>query len=404
MNGNGLSNLEYNDKKIDPNKIWLQKIFKKYYFKHFSDISLPKDIKLHEFGFSTFDGKMHRHISFDNYGELFASILKFSPSDIYCSSSYYHFPSESIDKKERLGTELIFDIDGKDLHTECSILHNFFICQSCFYSRKEKFTKCPNCNESKVKFIDLPCKNCIQSLKNEVLKLKDFLVDDFGIENNDLIIYFSGNNGFHIHILNPEYFPLNSIERSEISSYLLGKGIKMEILGLKFNDKDKSLSINDKKLLNTGWKKRISKKLKLNLTTNSDINKGTVLSRIEKLKTDYNCSFQQIFDNAVTDLSVKIDPMVTMDIHRIFRLGGSINSKSGLVKQKCNNISEFDPFKSIYYYEKTINKINSHVEIQLTLCGKKFNIVRGINESPEYVSVYLISKGLANIILEDNSS
>ena len=30
--------------------------------------------------------------------------------------------------------------------------------------------------------------------------------------------------------------------------------------------------------------------------------------------------------------SAKIDPNVTMDIHRIFRLPGSINSKSGLTK------------------------------------------------------------------------
>lgn len=399
MIGNGLNNLEYERDETDSNKIWLQKIFKKYYFKYFANISIPQDIKLHEFGFSRFDGKMYRHISFDNPGELYASILKFSPSDIYCSSSFYRFPSESIDKKDRLGSELIFDIDGKDLHTECSLLHDLFICKSCLFSQHEKFTKCPKCNNNKIRFVDIPCKKCVISLKKEVLKLKEFLIDDFGVNDNNIVIYFSGNNGFHIHVSNSEYYPLNSIERSEISSYLLGKGIKIEVLGFKFVNASKNIVVYDKKLLDTGWKKRISKKLKLDLTTNLSRNTGSLVSQIEKLVACNNCDFQQIFNNTVYELSVKIDPMVTIDIHRIFRLGGSINSKSGLVKQKCDNLSAFDPFRDACYFDKTMSKVDSHFEIPLTFNGKKFHIVKGINEVPEFVSVYLISKGLANIIL-----
>ena len=44
-----------------------------------------------------------------------------------------------------------------------------------------------------------------------------FLTKDFGICSKDISIYFSGNNGFHIHVNDADYYSLLSIERLEIS-------------------------------------------------------------------------------------------------------------------------------------------------------------------------------------------
>jgi len=41
---------------------------------------------------------------------------------------------------------------------------------------------------------------------------------------------------------------------------------------------------------------------------------------------------------------VKIDSNVTSDIHRFFRLEGSLNSISSLVKQVCQDIEKFKPY------------------------------------------------------------
>lgn len=41
------------------------------------------------------------------------------------------------------------------------------------------------------------------------------------------------------------------------------------------------------------------------------------------------------------DNGIKVDVQVTMDIHRIFRYPGSINSKSGLVKTEIKDIDKF---------------------------------------------------------------
>jgi DNA primase small subunit len=382
------------------NQTWLKRIFKKYYFNYFSSIILPEKINLREFGFRQFDGKIIRHMSFVNSGELYAYILKSPPSDIYCSSSFYRNPSEDMDKKEWYGSELIFDIDGKDLYLDCAKEHNYINCQSCGIINKGILKSCSNCNSPKLSVIDIPCKNCIFFLKEEVKKLKKFLIEDFGIDAKTIYIYFSGNNGFHVHVTDDSYYYLASNERSEITGYLMGKGFKLETIGIKF-DKQKGTAaiLKSKRLLDIGWRGRILRFLKINL---SSIKDNDILKKnIEKLEKSWNLSFQQIVSKAVEDISVKLDPVVTMDIHRIFRLPGSLNSKSGLAKVLCTDIDSFDPFKDASFYDKSEVKIDSKVDTTVYFKGRKFMLNDGINEVPEYLAIYLISKGLVNINLKE---
>jgi DNA primase small subunit len=387
-----------NSQSFRNNQIWLKKTYKKYYFNFFANITLPEKIHLHEFGFRHFDDdKMYRHLSFKNSGELYAFVLKFAPSDIYCSSSFYNRPTEPMDKKEWSGSELIFDIDGKDLHLECAIAHNFTRCFVCKFINKGVLEKCTNCNSSKLHTIDIPCKNCVISLKKEVTKLLSFLMGDFGIERSRIFIYFSGNNGFHLHVGDGDYYPLLSNERSEIASYVLGKGFKMETLGVKKTDENKIVPLlKNRQLLEGGWRDRILKKLKISFYTgkNSD---SAFISQIEKLENAMKCDFQQMVSKTVDELSVKIDPMVTMDIHRIFRLAGSLNSKSGLAKILCNDLDSFDPFSQACFYDKSKVEITCFAPVSLVFKGKRYAVNEGKNHVPEYVAVYLISKGLANI-------
>ncbi len=379
------------------NQLWLKKTFKKYYFNYFSNIALPEKINLREFGFRYFDEKMYRHLSFSNHGELYAFVLKFSPSDIYCSSSFYRNPGDPMDKKEWQGSELIFDIDGKDLHLECALTHNYMKCYVCNFINIGVSEKCSNCNGSRLSIIDIPCKNCIFFLKKEVRKLINLLTDDFGIDNKSISVYFSGNNGFHLHVTDNDYYPLLSNERSEISSYILGKGFKLETLGIKINNEKKFVPIlKNKHNLYAGWRERILKNLKITFSSGKNAD-NNFIKQIEKLETSWNCNFQQIVSKTVEDLSVKIDPVVTMDIHRIFRLAGSLNSKSGLAKILCNDIDSFDPFKGACFFDKSKVEMISKTDISIFFNGRRYDLNKGSNHVPEYVAVYLISKDLADI-------
>jgi DNA primase small subunit len=348
-----------NSEPSNNNQLWLKKTFKKYYFKYFINV------------------------------------------DIYCSSSFYRNPSEPMDKKEWYGSELIFDIDGKDLHLECALKHNYTRCHGCNLINAGVLDKCSNCNGSRLNVIEIPCKNCIFFLKKEVKKLINLLVEDFGIDSKTISVYFSGNNGFHLHVADKDYLPLLSVERAEISSYLLGKGFKLETLGLKINNDKKFIPIlKNKQLLDCGWRGRILKNLKINFYSGKNAD-NNFIKQIEKLETIWNCDFQQKVAKTIEDLSVKIDPMVTMDIHRIFRLAGSLNSKSGFAKILCNDVDSFDPFKDACFFDKSTIEIVSKIDTSIFFKGKRYNLNKGSNSVPEYVAVYLISKGLADINLKE---
>jgi len=92
-------------------------------------------------------------------------------------------------------------------------------------------------------------------------------------------------------------------------------------------------------------------------------------------------------------IGVKIDPNVTMDIHRIFRLPGSINSKSGLTKILCENLTKFDPYSEASFLSDDSVEVFANCPIEFCLKNKKFGPY--INEKvtiPTFAAVYMICK------------
>ena len=109
-------------------------------------------------------------------------------------------------------------------------------------------------------------------------------------------------------------------------------------------------------------------------------------------------SFQKTLDDVSKNIGVKIDPNVTMDIHRIFRLPGSINSKSGLTKIQCNDLVKFDPYTEASFLSDDTVEVIANCPIQFVLKNKKFGPY--INEKvtiSTFAAVYMICKKLARI-------
>ncbi len=382
----------------DPNKIWLEKVFRKHYFNSSSEIELDNYVSEHEFGFRLFDGYIRRHLNFKNKRELIASIIKFSPSDIFCSPARYQHPSASMDQKGWIGADLIFDIDGKDLQLDCARIHNMTFCKNCKLIEKEVHTSCSKCNSSMVQIVELPCQNCIRNLKKEVTKLVEVLHDDFGIENNSINIFFSGNNGFHIHVVDESFFNLSSMKRSSLTQYLLGRGYLVDNLGFRIDKSDNITMLPNKIYYNKGWRARLLSRLHLQLKNHRIDDK--FMRKITQIKETNKIGISGVINNQIQNISVKIDPNVTIDIHRIFRLAGTINSKSGLVKSRVNNLTTFDPFKESCIREDALVKLDAFVDTKLFFNGTSYKIKTGINNIPEFVAVYIISKGIGDIYIE----
>lgn len=382
----------------DINKIWLERVFRKHYFNYSSTIELDEYMSQREFGFRLFDGHVRRHLNFNNKNELIASIIKYSPSDVFCSSSRYQNPSASIDQKSWIGSDLIFDIDGKDLHLECAKIHNLTYCKNCKLITSEVYSNCIGCKSNLIQIIEIPCHKCIKNLKLEVKKLIEILCDDFGIDNNSISIYFSGNNGFHIHVNDNKFFTSNSIKRSALTQYLLGRGYLTDNLGFRLDSSNKITILSNKILYNVGWRARLMKQFHLQLKNHRIDDK--FIKKINYIKETSEFDLLNIINTQIEKLSVKIDPNVTIDTHRIFRLAGTINSKSGLIKFHCTDLESFSPFDDACINEDSVVEINSKMEMKLFLKGTSYKVKLGINSIPEFVAVYIISKGIGDICIQ----
>ncbi|QUC64504.1 DNA primase [Nitrosopumilus sp. K4] len=365
---------------------FLEDSFKKYYFDHFDLIHVPERTSEREFGFQKFNSGMTRHISLKGDKELHLLLMKNIPSDVYCSNAYYSFPNLPMNEKDWKEADLIFDIDAKDLNLDCRSNHTVLICSEC-NSTFTNNSNCPKCNSTKIEKKSLPCKNCIEGSKIEVKKLIEILVQDLAVEQKDVHVYFSGNEGFHVYVYNSQFQDLGSRERSDLADYILFKGLIPETFGMKKFKPNRSSfpDFNER-----GWRGRFSK-----VVYGSKSKRSKTIS--ELISNGYS-SFQKKLEELSSILGAQIDPNVTMDIHRIFRLPGSLNSKSGFTKFFCNDISKFDPYVEASFLSEDSIEINADCPIEFKIKNKKFGPYNNEKVTvPTYAAVYMICKKLASI-------
>ena len=365
---------------------FLEDSFKKYYFEHFDQIHVPKKTSEREFGYQKFNSGMIRHISIKDDKELHLLLMKNVPSDVYCSNAYYSFPNLPMNDKEWKEADMIFDIDSKDLHLDCRMSHTVSICGNC-KTISEYSNQCKNCGSAKLDKKSLPCKNCIEGSKNEVNKLSEILIDDLGVDKNNISVYFSGNEGFHVYVYDSQFQNLGSRERSELADYILFKGVIPETFGMKKFKPERSLFPD---LSEKGWRGRFSKEVFKTKTKRPKV-------VTELISAGYS-QFQKYLETLSNQIGVRIDPNVTIDIHRIFRLPGSLNSKSGLTKLYCKNISRFEPYSEASLLSDEKVEVLAQCPVEFKLKNRKFGPYNNeVISVPTFAAVYMICKNLATV-------
>jgi len=365
---------------------FLENSFKKYYFDHFDLIHVPERTSEREFGFQKFNSGMIRHISIKDNKELHLLLIQNIPSDVYCSNAYYSFPNLAMNEKDWKEADLIFDIDAKDLHLDCRPNHSVTKCNEC-NQISTSHEHCSQCNSTKIEIRSLPCKNCIEASKKEVFKLLDILIEDLDIEKNNIQVYFSGNEGFHVYVYNSQFQELGSRERSELVDYIMFRGAIPETFGMKKLKPNRALF---PELKEKGWRGRFSKEVFSSKSKRSKI--------ISELISGGYSNFQKKLQDISSIIGSQIDPNVTMDIHRIFRLPGSLNSKSGLSKIYCKDLQKFNPYTESSFLDESSIEIKVNCPIQFNLKNKKFGpFYDEIATVPTYAAAYMICKNLATI-------
>ncbi len=371
---------------LEKNVNFVEAALKEYYFNNFELIHVPSRTSDREFGYQKFNSGMIRHLTIKNDKDLHFLLMTQVPSDVYCSNAYYSFPNLPMSEKDWKEADLIFDIDAKDLKLACRREHTCFKCNSC-QSINGQSLKCAKCNSDRFDVISVTCPHCISEAKNEVQKLVLVLTEDLAISEEKIQVYFSGNEGFHIHIPNSEYQTLDSRERADLADYIMFNGVIPETLGINRQNSSKT-SLPD--IGERGWRGRAAREI-----FGSKSKRPKIIQEI--LLAGYS-AFQSRLEEMRHTIGIRIDPKVTMDIHRIFRLGGSINSKSGLSKILCKNLERFDPFSDACLLGDDKIEILANCPISFRLKNKKYGPYFDETISvPKHAAVYMICKGLAYV-------
>ena len=345
---------------------FLRKVYREHYFKRHDLVEIPSAIASREFGYIPFCGGMIRHLSFKNPGELFADLVKQAPSSVFCSNAIYERPTLQMDEKGWKGADLIFDIDADSIPTSCKPGHTWWFCSNCHKGGMgAKPAKCPGCRQETAEQIHWSCRECLNATKEHVRRLVDYLQDDFGIDRKDIQLYFSGNRGYHAQVHDERFQMADPQMRSEIAKYVKGTGFS-----LKAQDRVPGH-------VELGWSRR------------ADLFQSTTEGG-SRLKKNQKLANQIVAANAAL-----IDESVTTDIHRVFRMPGTLHGNSGMLKMRIESLEEFDPLSQPVILSGETVTVRVYYSPEFYLKGAWFGPYNSsIVQIPIYAAVFLLARGL----------
>ncbi len=360
---------------------FMQRCVKRHYFERFDMIELPPDISRREFGYTMPGaGAMVRHLQMRGPADLRVLLLREAPLDVYVSGARYMLPDMPMRDKVWQGADLIFDIDAKDLGLECRPSHTAAVCGRCGRADAGAAGSCGRCGSGDVAGVSVACPKCVGAAGNHAARLLRILADDFGVEG---AVYFSGNDGFHVHVHDGQLARLGRAGRADVADYMSLRGVMPERLA----DRDGKRSLPRRS--ERGWRGRFA----------GALSKSDRASIIREAASDVYSTRARALEDIVGNLGVRVDPGVTMDVHRIFRMPGTINGKSGMAKTKCADPKKFDPYESAVVMSDEPVHVRASCPVPFRMMRKKFGpYANEYVEVPSYAAAYMVCRGLAHVV------
>jgi len=395
---------------------FVKQMFSKYYSE--TRVPAPSRIEQREFGVITERAGMWRHLGFPTNSEMLLFLMKQVPLHVYHSSAYYEKPNaRTMDEKTWIGADLIFDLDAD--HIEGT----------------EKMTMEEMLAKVKVQFTKL---------------LDSFLLGDFGFNEKDIKIVFSGGRGYHAHVSNGKVLKLDSHERREIVDYITNPNPDFERLIRKdpWDVKVFQGHVSRKYIYKLyppetpGWRGKVTaavfeylnrtenmsrKDIIRDLTAFSGIGDKLAVEMyeslypgkkgnrgIDKIRDELNLEpfkedlvrnnfIKHIIQNVSIQLSGETDEPVTSDVKRLIRLPESLHGKTGLVVRKLG-IDEYRDFRPLEHavwegFGENPVRIRATEDFEIKLGGEKFALKKdGETELPTYAATFFACQKKCDIL------
>jgi len=324
----------------------VQAHFLDYYVKLEAEKLHVPEFSKREFGFLRPDKReMIRHLSFQDVHSLKKYLISIPFSHVYSSTAIYRDPSNhNMGAKGWEGSEMVFEFDADHVKQ----------------LKDKQNVKSGVLSESDWSII----KDYTSRLVN------DFLMDDFGIDRNDITVNFSGNRGFHVKVSSKDYLKLDQEARRRLASYVNGADLDASSLYSKLNRRGRAQRIV---LSQPGWIKKVA----------DAIERG-----------------QLSIEEAISSVALDIDENVLLDLHRLIRHVNTLHASTGMMVMPVKDLDNFVP------YQDALVPTDEEIWVRLgdlrpysgvniggfSLSESLSGLSKRLNRS---IAVFLILKGLA---------
>lgn len=363
----------------------------------------PPGFQQREFGF-LFHGQtfFRRHQGYASPKSLWHDMDRRPPAHVYHSSAYYERPSApTMVEKLWQGADLVFDLDADHLE-----------------------------GADKMSYAEM-----LEAVKHKFLLLvDDFLLGEFGFDEKEIQLVFSGSRGYHAHVRDPSVHELGSPSRREIVDYITGKVdtdafVSDTTVAVTTGRAMKSPSIPPVKA--GGWKGRLARATVDQLRSLADdpagpeekakafsketgvalreakvfveALSGTRESTAKRLAalSEGNAGFYQgigpgsyrkLFAYHLERLRGWCDEPVSSDVKRLIRAPGSLHGKTGLraVPLTRDQVDDFDPLVDAVVLGDEPLSIHVSRPLKVEMKGETFDLQPGVQKLPLSVAVFTI--------------
>jgi DNA primase small subunit len=108
---------------------------------------------------------------------------------------------------------------------------------------------------------------------------------------------------------------------------------------------------------------------------------------------------QKLTNQIVAANAALIDESVTTDIHRVFRMPGTLHGSSGLLKMRVDSLEQFDPQKQPVVLSGEPVTVQVYYSPEFFLNGMRFGPYDSSKvKIPIYAAVFLLARGLGAVI------
>ncbi len=391
-------------------------VFREHYKLNGHLISPPPEPHMREYGYWPFEGEMIRHLAFNSSDQVRETLAKAAPLHAYRSAAYYRYPAAPMSEKDWQGADLIFDIDADHLMLPCIGSHSYKICDTHGLA-EDGGENCPDCGQPLTE-LEWVCDQCIAGARAETSRLVDILLDELGVDEGEVEVGFSGNRGYHVVVYSEGFKRLSQAARRAFVGYLLCEGLVPSMIGLPGGSgrrgRQDTRRLPPPTLHSRGLKGRIERRI-YHLLQNPGLlpralldKYGRILERVRSAwleEPDWGVGspgfWARIVEAATEMEGVKIDPVVTADVHRLLRLSGTLNGKTGLLACRIpvGELDDTDPLEI-----GAVLPRDRRIRVKVLFCpafrlgGFEFDEVgepRSM-ELPLFAAVYLVLRGAAD--------